>query len=123
MIPTRIGPSQRTRQARTLFGYSTPMCSRRSTYAAPCHYGTGISVFVKCLEAVFTITLGCSVIERRLEPMPMSGRSDMEDSLGQQDLARARDRDRGLRAAPRAWTGPPAVRDGAGAADLAALPA
>src|SRR5918993_3016017 len=74
------------------------------------------------LEAVFTITLGCSAIKRRLEPVPMSGRSDMEDSLGQQDFTPDWDRDRGLRAAPRAWTRPPARRDGPGAADLAALP-
>ena len=45
------------------------------------------------LEAVFTITLGCSVMERHLGSMPMSGGSDMEDGLGQQDFARDRDRD------------------------------
>src|SRR3954471_24611985 len=55
--------------------------------------------------------------------MPMFGMPNMGDSLGRQDFAPACDRDRGLRAAPRAWTGPPARRDGPGAADLAALPA
>src|SRR3712207_3517509 len=55
--------------------------------------------------------------------MPMSGLPDMEDSLGRQDFAPDCDRDRGLRAARRAWTGPPAGRDGPGAGDLAALPA
>ena len=45
------------------------------------------------LEAVFTITLGCSAMERHLGSMPMSGGSDMEDGLGQQDLARDRDSD------------------------------
>ena len=47
----------------------------------------------RILKAVFTITLGCSAIKRRLEPGPMSGRSDMEDSLGHPDLAPDCDRD------------------------------
>src|ERR671939_468948 len=56
-------------------------------------------------------------------PIPMSGTPDIGDSLGRQDLASDCDRDRGLRAATRAWTGPPACRHGPGAGDFAALPA
>src|SRR4051794_41394499 len=56
-------------------------------------------------------------------PIPMSGTPDIGDSLGRQDLASDCDRDRGLRAATRAWTGPPADRDRPGAGDVAALPA
>src|SRR3954449_6724201 len=106
-------------------GLTSPAMSSTVSGTTPSHYDGQIKLLFpdRPLEAVFTITLGCSVIERRLEPMPMSGRSDMEDSLGQQDFAPDRDRDRDLRSAPRAWTGPPACRHGPGAADLAALPA
>ena len=50
-------------------------------------------------EAVFTTTVDCSVMERGLMRMPMSGLPDIGDSLGRPDLAPDCGRDRLLRTA------------------------